>query len=116
MVAFSPDGSTTAFCREHMAAIIGIDGWMRSPRVLATHVADARIKRCGFLRDGCCARGGRRHDGQVLRRRDRPTGNEIEYGVDIYSVAFSPRGMWRWAVKTGSSHFMMHLRANCDVS
>ena len=35
-VAFSPDGITFAFCHDYMAAIVGIGGWVRSPRALAT--------------------------------------------------------------------------------
>ena len=91
-VAFSPDGSTFAFCHDYMAAIVGIGGWMRAPRVLATSDFYNRIKGVAFSPTGSVLAVG---VGRTLKCFDLATGQpriEIEYGVDIYSVDFSSRG------------------------
>ena len=97
-VAFSPDGSTFAFCREHMggrtaAAILGIGGWTRSPRVLTVPArADGRIEGIAFSPTGSALVVG---FGTTLKCFDVATGQprlEIEYNVAICSVAFSSRG------------------------
>ena len=100
-VAFSPDGLTFAFCHDYMAAIVGIGGWMRSPRALATWVyqrglhysEERRIKGVAFSPTGSVLAVG---VGPTVKCFDVATGQtriEIEFGVTIYSVAFSSRGM-----------------------
>ena len=99
-VAFSPDGSTFAFCREHMggrtgAAILGIGGWMRSPRVLTVHArADGEIKGIAFSPSGSALVVG---FGTTLECFDVTSGElrlEIECHLSISSVAYSSRGIW----------------------
>ena len=99
-VAFSPDGSAFAFCREHMggrtgAAILGIGGWMRSPRVLTVPArADGEIKGIAFSPTGSALVVG---FGTTLKCFDVATGElrlEIECHVSISSVAYSSRGIW----------------------
>ena len=98
-VAFSPDGSTFAFCREHMggrtaAAILGIGGWTRSPRVLTVPArADGEIEGMAFSPTGSALVVG---VGTTLKFFDVTTGEqqlEIECHVSISSVAYSSRGM-----------------------
>ena len=99
-VAFSPDGSTFAFCREHMggrtaAAILGIGGWTRSPRVLTVPArADGEIEGMAFSPTGSALVVG---VGTTLKFFDVTTGEqglEIECHVSISSVAYSSRGIW----------------------
>ena len=92
-VAFSPDGITFAFCHDYMAAIVGIGGWMRAPRVLATSDFYNRIKGVAFSPTGSVLAVA---VGPTVKCFDVATGEtriEIEFGVIIYSVAFSSRGM-----------------------
>ena len=100
-VAFSPDGITFAFCHDYMAAIVGIGGWVRSPRALATwtyqrglpYTEERRIKGVAFSPTGSVLAVA---VGPTVKCFDVATGEtriEIEFGVIIYSVAFSSRGM-----------------------
>ena len=100
-VAFSPDGITFAFCHDYMAAIVGIGGWVRSPRALATwayqrglpYTEERRIKGVAFSPMGSVLAVA---VGPTVKCFDVATGEtriEIEFGVIIYSVAFSSRGM-----------------------
>ena len=92
-VAFSPDGNNLAFCHDRMAAIVGIGGWIKSPRVLATSDFYNRIKGVAFSPTGSVLAVG---VGPTVKCFDVATGQtriEIEFGVTIYSVAFSSRGM-----------------------
>ena len=91
-VAFSPDGSTFAFCHVLMAALLGIGGWIKAPRVLATSDWQNSIKGVAFSPTGSVLAVG---VGTTLKCFDVATGQprlEIEYGVAIYSVVFSSRG------------------------
>ena len=100
-VAFSPDGSTLAFCHDYMAAIVGIGGWMRSPRVLATWVyqsgihysEERRIKGVAFSPTGSVLAVGVGPTVKCFDVATCQTRIEIDFGVTIYSVAFSSRGM-----------------------
>ena len=99
-VAFSPDGITFAFCHDYMAAIVGIGGWVRSPRALATWVwqsglhpsEERRITGVAFSPTGSVLAVAA---GTTVKCFDVVTGQprlEIDFGVRIYSVAFSSRG------------------------
>ena len=110
-VAFSPDGSTLAFCRDDVAAIIGIGGWVMAPRVLAVwrglHVdGQRRIVDIVFSPTGSVLAVGIDYVG--VKFFDVAIGQtrmiiEVEYGVRIYSVAFSSRG----TVAMGGGHTVM---------
>ena len=92
-VAFSPDGSTFAFCHDYMAALLGIGGWIKLPRVLATSSWQNRIKGVAFSPTGSVLAVG---VGTTLKCFDVATGQpryEIDCGIPIYSVAYSSRGM-----------------------
>ena len=91
-VAFSPDGNNLAFCHDRMAAIVGIGGWIKSPRVLATSDFYNRIKGVAFSPTGSVLAVG---VGPTVKCFDVSSGQprlEIEYNVAICSVAFSSRG------------------------
>ena len=102
-VAFSPDGSTLAFCRDDVAAIIGVGGWVKAPSILAVwrglHVESVenmqrRIVDIAFSPTGSVLAVGFYFPGTV-KCFDVATGQtltEIEFGATIYSVAFSSRG------------------------
>ena len=93
-VAFSPDGSTLAFCRERVAAMIGIGGWVKAPRVLAApERGDGEIRGVAFSPTGSVLVVG---VGTSIKFFDVVTGQlrlEIDCGIPIYSVAYSSRGM-----------------------
>ena len=94
-VAFSPDGSTFAFCCDHVAAIISVGGWVKSLSVLLTAPGARRwdgAQGVAFSPTGSVLVVG---IGTTIKCFDVVTGQprlEIECGVAIYSVAYSPRG------------------------
>ena len=100
-VAFSPDGNNLAFCHDRMAAIVGIGGWIKSPRVLATWVyqsgihysEERRIKGVAFSPTGSVLAVGVGPTVKCFDVATCQTRIEIDFGVTIYSVAFSSRGM-----------------------
>jgi WD40 repeat protein len=102
-VAFSPDASTLAFCRRHMAAIIGIDGPARvSPaRVLATTPdtstgylgEDGQMHGAVFSATGAVLAVA---VGTTIKCYDVATGlvrNEFEYEGQVRDFTGSPRGI-----------------------